>query len=133
MAAGDAGRLVRAIRRTRPTAKEDLPGGNPLLEALRRRGIVAPAEDRDDNRPWWQQSLEIMEANQAAEKTAPVRKNSTNAEAPKSAAQILSEGLREQGQATGRHMPLNGAQVLRAALGGQSGTVNGDGSPERRI
>lgn len=125
MATGDRERLTRAIGRTRPKAKQDLPDDDPLLEALRRRGIVAPAEDRDDNRPWWQQSLELVEANQAAE----ARKNATKVEAPKSAAQILAEGLRGQG---GQQLPLNGAALLRHALGGASGTVNG-AEPTGRI
>lgn len=122
MATGDRERLTRAIGRTRPKTKPDLPDGDPLLEALRRRGIVAPAEDRDDNRPWWQQSLELVEANQAAEKAAEARENATKVEAPESAAQIISEGLRGQG---GQQLPLNGAALLRHALGGASGTVNG--------
>lgn len=115
MATGDAGRSTRAIRRTRPKAKQDLPEGDPLLEALRRRGIVAPAEDRDDDRPWWQVARELAEANQAA---AEARKE----EPPKTAAQILSEGLKDQG---GQQLPLNGVSLLRHALGGHSGTING--------
>jgi hypothetical protein len=64
---------------------------------------------------------QLVEANQAAEKATEARKNATKVEAPKSAAQILSEGLRGQG---GQQLPLNGAALLRHALGGASGTVN---------
>lgn len=119
MATGDRERLTRAIGRTRSKAEQDLPEGDPLLAALRRRGIVAQAEDRDDNRPWWKVS---REAHQAAAKAAAARSNAAKVEAPKSAAQILSEGLRDRG---GQPLALNGTALLRHALVGGSGTVNG--------
>jgi hypothetical protein len=47
------------------------------------------------------------------------------AKAQQTTAELLANAIRQASAGSSPSMPLNGAAVLRAALGGQRGTVNG--------
>lgn len=93
---------------------------------LLHRGIVREVPGLPDPEPWNRRVLRVLKEDQeAAEqyKLEQEEREAREAEAQLSPAQLLVHAV--DGQPASNPLPLNGAGLLRAALGGASGTVNG--------
>jgi hypothetical protein len=83
---------------------------------------------RDDEERWQDTLLRFLQEKHDIEERAAERHAEAEAQhtAPSSTAAVLAAETAKAATNSGSaHMPLNGAQVLRAALAGKGGTING--------
>lgn len=128
MTTGSAKKLARILGATTSKNNDIIePVDQVLIRRMQSRGIVgdvagmpeevAPAEER------WRRVLQFLrEEKEAAEETER-RRAEADKPKPQTAAEMLAAAL---SQANHSVMPLNGAQVLTAALAGGPGTINGE-------
>ncbi|WP_139807386.1 hypothetical protein [Mycobacterium avium] len=128
MTTGSAKKLARMLRSatSKPETITD-PAAQGIIRRMQARGIlgdvagmppeVDPAEAR------WQAVLAFLREEREAEER---RKAEAEAEVnppPETAADMLRCAL--SGASSPKHLPLNGAGILLAALAGGTGTING--------
>lgn len=129
-------RAINRIPAPQPSQQITDPADQAIARALQARGIEVPGLPQDEEVHWvdilveHQRRHEEFVANQQAQRQAEAEAETTS---DRSVAEILSEEIAKFAQpqpgdtsrATQPPMPLNGAAVLRAALAGGSGTING--------
>ena len=128
-------RQVRARQRRLPD--QNAPVEDDVEQAIARklesRGIANVAGLPDDREPmqWYDLAIESHRQDQALEQRRQAERQAEEAakNAPRTAAGMLSAAITEDAQ--GKHIPLNGAAVLRAALGGAPGTINSESTGGR--
>lgn len=127
MSKGAARALAQRLNNTAP--KQETVNDAAAVAFARRlqeRGIVGdvPGLPEDESEPWGKKVLRILREDREATERYEAEKAQREAEEaqPQTAAGLLAAAL---SQANHSVMPLNGAQVLRAALAGGSGTING--------
>lgn len=100
-----------------------------VARKLDSRGIVrVPGLPVDDPEPeWWEVSMEHLRRQQAlaAEQEARRQAEEVAQAAPQTTSLLMGEIARAATGSGSATIPLNGAAVLRAALTGGGGTVNG--------
>ena len=101
-----------------------------IARKLEARGIAKVPGVPDDEERWQDTVLTFLQEQRDIEERSAERRRQAEAEAqhtaPPSTAAILAAEIAKAGTSSGSaHMPLNGAQVLRTALAGGGGTING--------
>lgn len=127
-----AQKLVAAMSRT-PTSHRPTPITDPFAQAVAKklvsRGITSvPGLPVDEPPEWFDLAIEHLSRRQdlAGEREARRKAEKEAQNTPQTTASILMGEIAKAGTGSGSAMiPLNGAAVLRAALNGGRGTVNG--------
>lgn len=128
MSTGSAKKLAGILSRT--TGKhEDITDAfdQAMVTAMQRRGILGAVEgmpeEPDDDELRWQRVLNFLREEREAEERRKAEAEAAQAPRPQTTAEMLAAALSNANHSV---MPLNGAQVLKAALAGGPGTINGE-------
>lgn len=105
----------------------DDPVAVAFAKRLEQRGIVSqvPGLPDVDPEPWHKKVLRILHEDKEAAERHKVEKAKREAEESKTRLPLPAQLRNALVGESSNHMPLNGAQVLRAALGGGRGTIKG--------
>lgn len=128
MSTGSAKRLLAALNRT-PAKHETVEDGpaQDIIRMMQRRGVVghvAGVPDPADHKAEAERAARRRIIDHIDRVLGGGQDEEANEPQPATAIDVLANIFSaESGPST--HMPLNGTQVLRAALGGASGTING--------
>jgi hypothetical protein len=121
--------VVKALAKT--TAKHDNIEDaldQAMIRRMQQRGIVGEVsgmpEPTDPDQEWYDKVLAWMRAQKEIQAKAEAKRAEAENPPPQTAAEILRCAL--TGSSSPKHLPLNGAGILRAALAGKPGTINGD-------
>lgn len=127
MSTGSARRVVKALAKT--TAKDNIEDAldQAMIRRMQQRGIVGEVsgmpEPTDSDQEWYDKVLAWMQAQKEIQEKAEAKRAEAENPAPETAAEMLRCAL--TGASSPKHLPLNGAGILRAALAGKPGTING--------
>jgi hypothetical protein len=127
---GNAARiLARRLNSTNasPQTTTTDEGELTVLTRMEQRGIIRGAVRHDDGEPHGDKVLRVLREDQewqAQYEAERARREAAQAQAALTLPELLTRAI-SGGENTSSHMPLNGPRVLRAALGGASGTING--------
>jgi hypothetical protein len=128
--------LAQRLRRT-PAQPETIDAaGRAILRRLEGRGIVRGVLEHEDEEPWGKRLLRILREDQEAAERYEAEKAQRDAEPPRPLTSILVGAIGGTAvpapvgptPTAAPSIPLNGAQVLCAALAGLgavNGTING--------
>ena len=100
-----------------------------IARKLEARGIAKVPGIPDDEEGWQDTVLTFLQEQGDIEERAAERQSEAEAQhtaPPSTAAILVAEIANAATNSGGAHIPLNGAAVLRAALAGGGGTINGD-------
>lgn len=126
---GAARTFAHRLSRTpaNPGAAEDHPAAQMFAKRLAERGIISSAAVNEDDEPHHKRVLRILREDRewqeryAADKA---EREAQEAEVELTPAQLLAMAI--GGHDNGGHLPLNGAALLRQAVGGAgNSTING--------
>lgn len=115
----------RSIPLPRPSIEDDFE--QSIAAKLESRGITTVPGLRDEPQ-WYDLAIEQHRRDQEIEAAREAQRQAEEAAKipPRSAASSLMEAIAKQANSSASgSMPLNGASVLRAALAGSPGTING--------
>jgi hypothetical protein len=120
--------LLRALNQQKTSGQPDIGSfDEAILRKLQDRGIAdvsALLPDLEDaEQAHLRRVIEFLRAEEQDRIAAEERREAKENPPPQTAADKLRCAL--AGTTSPAHIPLNGAGVLRAALGGQPGTING--------
>lgn len=106
----------------------DDPVAVAFAKRLEQRGIVSqvPGLPDVDPEPWHKKVLRILHEDKEAAEQHKAKRARREAEQAEAQVPLPAQVRSALAGDSSNHMPLNGAQVLRAALGGGRGTINGE-------
>lgn len=127
MSTGSAKSLLGALNRL-PAKAETIDGDieQAFARRMQQRGIISGVIHDDDGEPHADKVLRVLREDQEWQsqyEAERAQREAKQAEAELTLPQLLTRAI--GGEVSSNHMPLNGSQVLRAALGGGGGTING--------
>jgi hypothetical protein len=133
MTTGSARALARQLSSTTTPKQETAEDAAAVAFArrLQARDIVGDVagmpEEVDPAEEHWQRVLQFLrEEKEAAEEAERRKAEVDKPKEPTTAAELLAAALSQANHRAPQAIPLNGAAVLRAALAGGSGTINGE-------
>lgn len=128
MSTGSARRLVKALAKT--TANHDNIEDaldQAMIRRMQQRGIVGQVsgmpEPTHPDQERWDKLLAWMQVQKKIQEKAEAKKAEAENPPPETAAEMIRCAL--TGASSPKRLPLNGAGILRAALAGKPGTLNG--------
>lgn len=114
-------RIVASAHRAEPEIE---PAVKPFARRLEERGIAEVPGLDDEQSQWYDRAIEFnRRSTEAVEQHR--EKEKAEEPAPTPTEQLWAE-MAKQANESIPHIPLNGQAVLRAALGGRPGTINGE-------
>lgn len=128
---GDARGFAHRLSRTpaNPWTAENDPAAQAFAKRLAQRGIISDAVVADDEEPHHKKVLRILKEDrewQERYEAQEAEREALEAEARLTPAQLLAQAIGGgPTDSSSNPLPLNGIGVLRAALGGAGGTING--------
>lgn len=107
------------------TFRARVPGCKPSAADMLRQALAPPREDGPPE--WFDLAIAVGQAHKDFESEREAKKQAEEAArtAPTTAAGMLAAEISGKRNSTESPLPLNGAALLRAALNGGSGTING--------
>jgi hypothetical protein len=119
--------VVKALAKTTPK-HDNIEGAldQAMIRRMQQRGIVGQVsgmpEPSDPDQERWDKLLAWAQAQKEIQEKAEVKKAEAENPPPETAAETIRCAL--TGASSPKHLPLNGAGILRAALAGKPGTIN---------
>jgi hypothetical protein len=130
MSTGSAKRMLGLLNRAHPPTKPEAITDDfqtAVIRTMQERGIVNGVINDDGGEPHADKVLRVLREDQewqAQYEAERAQREAEQAEAAMTLPELLTRAISGSNSTSGP-MPLNGPRVLLAALGGESGTING--------